>query len=41
MEAYEKIKECLSSETLLYHPDFEKDLYLSVDSSNVGIGSFL
>jgi hypothetical protein len=41
VEAYEKLKECLSSETLLYHPNFEKDLYLSVDSSNVGIGSFL
>jgi hypothetical protein len=41
VEAYEKLKECLSTETLLYHPNFDNDLYLSVDSSNVGIGAFL
>jgi hypothetical protein len=41
IEAYEKLKKCLSTETLLYHPNFDNDLYLSVDSSNVGIGAFL
>ncbi len=26
---------------MLYHPDFEKNLYLMTDASNVGCGSFL
>ena len=41
LTAYEKIKEYVKQETMLYHPDFNKNLYLAVDASQVGIGSFL
>ena len=41
LAAYEKIKEYVKQETMLYHPDFNKNLYLAVDASQVGIGSFL
>ncbi len=41
MEAYEKIKEFLKQETMLYHPDFSKPFYLATDASQVGAGAFL
>jgi Reverse transcriptase (RNA-dependent DNA polymerase)/RNase H-like domain found in reverse transcriptase len=39
--AYEAIKNSLCEETILYHPNFEQNLYLRTDASNVGCGSFL
>jgi len=39
--AYEKLKEFLKKETILYHPDFSQPLYLATDASQVGCGGFL
>jgi hypothetical protein len=41
VEAYESIKNFLKKETMQYHPDFSKPMYLSTDASQVGAGGFL
>ena len=41
MVAYDALKEFLKKETINYHPDFTKPLYLAVDASQVGCGAFL
>ena len=41
MISFEKIKDFLKQETMLYNFDFDEPLYLSTDASNVGMGSFL
>ena len=40
-ECIERFKNYIKTETVLYHVDFSKPLYLSTDASNVAVGSFL
>ncbi len=41
MVAYKSIKEYISQTCMLYHPNFERQFYLSTDASNLAAGAFL
>jgi len=39
--AFDAIKSAVAAQTLLHHPDFEKEFHVDVDASDVGIGAVL
>ena len=41
IEEFEDLKQVISSDTCLTHPDMDKDFYIHVDASGVGIGAIL
>ena len=40
-EAFEFIKETITSRTMLYHPNFDEELYASSDASHIGAGGWI
>ena len=40
-EAFDLIKKTISAQTMLYHPNFNEELYASSDASHIGAGGWL
>ena len=40
-EAFTKLKAALTSETILFHPDFDRHFYVITDASKLGLGAVL
>jgi hypothetical protein len=41
MQAFHEIKEVIKQQTMIYHMQFDKPLYIATDASQVGAGGFL